>query len=122
MFREYRLRRSLLKTMIYCQNKSYEFCRLTKKIESVTFLFETALVFLPAIVYIFISIIRDGQRATALFIVLYNVLQQLRLDKEIDVLTAVRRIQSRNPNVFTTLVNKKISFKIESRQTLFTFN
>ncbi|XP_078330715.1 uncharacterized protein LOC111112824 [Crassostrea virginica] len=55
---------------------------------------------------------QDGNRTTALFIVLYNVLQQLRLDKEIDVLTAVRRIQSRNPNVFTTLEEYRMCYQM----------
>nr|XP_022311908.1 uncharacterized protein LOC111117113 isoform X3 [Crassostrea virginica] len=55
---------------------------------------------------------QDGNRAPALFIVLYNVLQQLRLDKEIDVFTAVRRIQSRNPNVFTTLEEYRMCYQM----------
>ena len=47
---------------------------------------------------------RDGAEEVGVFCVLHNVLQQLRMDKEVDIFTAVRQIQTRTPEVITKLV------------------
>ena len=47
---------------------------------------------------------RDGAEEVGVFCVLHNVLQQLRMDKEVDIFTAVRQIQTRRPEVISKLV------------------
>nr|XP_022310653.1 receptor-type tyrosine-protein phosphatase alpha-like isoform X2 [Crassostrea virginica] len=53
----------------------------------------------------FTSIIlsKNGASPAGIFCVLHNVLQQLRMDKEVDIFTAVRQIQTRIPEVITKL-------------------
>ena len=46
----------------------------------------------------------DGAEEVGVFCVLHNVLQQLRIDKEVDIFTAVRQIQTRRPEVISKLV------------------
>ena len=48
---------------------------------------------------------RDGAGPVGVFCVLHNVLQQLRMDKEVDIFTAARQIQTRRPEVISKLVN-----------------
>ncbi|XP_056002718.1 receptor-type tyrosine-protein phosphatase kappa-like [Ostrea edulis] len=50
-----------------------------------------------------IVISRNGAGATGIFCVLHNALQQLRMDGEVDIFTAVRQIQTRRPEVITDL-------------------
>nr|XP_022308379.1 uncharacterized protein LOC111114378 [Crassostrea virginica] len=47
---------------------------------------------------------KDGAEEVGVFCVLHNVLQQLRMDKEVDIFTAVRQIQTRRPEVISKLV------------------
>nr|XP_022309984.1 receptor-type tyrosine-protein phosphatase epsilon-like [Crassostrea virginica] len=46
---------------------------------------------------------KDGAEAVGVFCVLHNVLQQLHMDNEIDIFTAVRQIQIRRPEIVTKL-------------------
>nr|XP_022304830.1 receptor-type tyrosine-protein phosphatase alpha-like isoform X2 [Crassostrea virginica] len=46
---------------------------------------------------------KDGAERVGVFCVLHNVLQQLRMDKEVDIFTAVRQIQTRRPEVISKL-------------------
>lgn len=48
---------------------------------------------------------RDGAGSAGIFCVLHNALQQLRMDGEVDILTTVRLIQTRRPEVITKLVS-----------------
>ncbi|XP_078330573.1 receptor-type tyrosine-protein phosphatase T-like [Crassostrea virginica] len=52
---------------------------------------------------------KDGTEEVGVFCVLHNVLQQLRMDKEVDIFTAVRQIQTRRPEVISKLVIPTIS-------------
>lgn len=54
--------------------------------------------------HIFFINFRDGAEAVGVFCVLHNVLQQLHMDNEIDIFTAVRQIQIRRPEIVTKLV------------------
>lgn len=49
---------------------------------------------------------RDGAGPAGIFCVLHNALQQLRTDGEVDILTTVRLVQSRRPEVITKLVSQ----------------
>lgn len=55
-------------------------------------------------IFTFISY-RDGAGPVGIFCVLHNTLQQLRIDGEVDILTTVRLIQTRQPEVITKMVN-----------------
>nr|XP_022306516.1 receptor-type tyrosine-protein phosphatase alpha-like isoform X4 [Crassostrea virginica] len=46
---------------------------------------------------------KDGAERVGVFCVLHNVLQQLRMDKEVDIFTAVRQVQTRRPEVISKL-------------------
>ena len=62
---------------------------------------------------------RDGAVEVGVFCVLHNVLQQLRMDKEVDIFTAVRQIQTRRPEVISKLVNSDLNIKITTTDRMF---
>ena len=64
---------------------------------------------------------RDGAEEVGVFCVLHNVLQQLRMDKEVDIFTAVRQIQTRRPEVISKLVNSDLNIKITTTDRMFFF-
>nr|XP_022307652.1 receptor-type tyrosine-protein phosphatase U-like [Crassostrea virginica] len=55
---------------------------------------------------------KDGAGPTGVFCVLHNVLQQLRMDKEVDIFTAVRQIQTRRPEVISKLDEYKRCYEL----------
>nr|XP_022303306.1 receptor-type tyrosine-protein phosphatase mu-like [Crassostrea virginica] len=55
---------------------------------------------------------KDGAGPAGVFCVLHNVLQQLRMDKEVDIFTAVRHIQTRRPEVITKLDEYKRCYEL----------
>ncbi|XP_061170420.1 receptor-type tyrosine-protein phosphatase kappa-like [Saccostrea echinata] len=46
---------------------------------------------------------KNGAGPAGIFCVLHNAIQQLRIDKEVDIFTRVRQMQTRRPEVITTL-------------------
>lgn len=56
---------------------------------------------------------RDGATRCGPFFVVYNVLEQISVDKEVDIFTAVRQIQIRRPECVTTVVGIAIIFIFE---------
>ncbi|XP_061180604.1 receptor-type tyrosine-protein phosphatase alpha-like [Saccostrea echinata] len=61
-----------------------------------------------------VIISKDGAGPAGIFCVLYNALQQLRMDGEVDVFTTVRQIQSRRPEVLTKLEEYKRCYQLVS--------
>lgn len=57
--------------------------------------------------------LRDGTTRCGPFFVVYNVLEQISVDKEVDIFTAVRQIQIRRPECVTTVVGIAIIFLYE---------
>nr|XP_022306787.1 receptor-type tyrosine-protein phosphatase gamma-like [Crassostrea virginica] len=55
---------------------------------------------------------KDGAEEVGVFCVLHNVLQQLRMDKEVDIFTAVRQIQTRRPEVISKLDEYKRCYEL----------
>eukprot|EP00105_Crassostrea_gigas_P026401 XP_011447345.2 PREDICTED: receptor-type tyrosine-protein phosphatase gamma [Crassostrea gigas] len=54
-----------------------------------------------------VVISKDGSGPAGIFCVLHNALQQLRMDGEVDILTTVRLIQTRRPEVINKLEEYK---------------
>lgn len=50
-------------------------------------------------------LIRDGATRCGPFFVVYNVLEQISMDREVDIFTAVRQIQIRRPECVSTVVS-----------------
>ncbi|XP_034310566.2 receptor-type tyrosine-protein phosphatase epsilon isoform X1 [Magallana gigas] len=59
-----------------------------------------------------VIISRDGAGPAGIFCVLHNALQQLRTDGEVDILTTVRLVQSRRPEVITKLEEYKKCYEL----------
>uniref|UniRef100_K1QVP4 Receptor-type tyrosine-protein phosphatase epsilon n=1 Tax=Magallana gigas TaxID=29159 RepID=K1QVP4_MAGGI len=55
----------------------------------------------------------DGATRCGPFFVVYNVLEQISVDREVDIFTAVRQIQIRRPECVSTVVAEQTSKKIE---------
>ena len=47
---------------------------------------------------------RDGATGCGVFCAVYNAIQQLQQDKEVDMFTIVRQLQSRRPEMISSLV------------------
>ena len=52
---------------------------------------------------------RDGAAGCGVFCAVYNALQQLQQDEEVDLVTIVRQLQIRRPEMITTLVSTRAS-------------
>ena len=48
---------------------------------------------------------RDGATGCGVFCAVYNAIQQLQQDEEVDMFTIVRQLQSRRPGMISDLVN-----------------
>lgn len=55
-------------------------------------------------------LIRDGATRCGPFFVVYNVLEQISVDREVDIFTAVRQIQIRRPECVSTVVGITVIF------------
>ena len=49
---------------------------------------------------------RDGAKGCGMFCAVYNAIQQLQQDEEVDMFTIVRQLQSRRPEMISDLVKK----------------
>lgn len=61
----------------------------------------------------------DGSGPTSIFCVLHNALQQLtKINGEVDILTTVRLIQTRRPEVITKMVINGIGLNVKKNADL----
>ena len=51
---------------------------------------------------------RDGAAGCGVFCAVYNALQQLQQDEEVDLVTIVRQLQIRRPEMIATLVSTRV--------------
>ena len=51
------------------------------------------------------SVVRDGASLCGVFCAVYNAIQQLIMDDEVDVFSIVRQLQIRRPELCSSLVN-----------------
>ncbi|XP_056002510.1 receptor-type tyrosine-protein phosphatase alpha-like [Ostrea edulis] len=58
---------------------------------------------------------KNGAGPAGLFCVLHNALQQLRMDGEVDIFTAVKQIQTRRPEIITKLEEYQQCYKLVAR-------
>ncbi|XP_061170376.1 receptor-type tyrosine-protein phosphatase kappa-like [Saccostrea echinata] len=58
---------------------------------------------------------KNGAGPAGIFCILHNAIQQLSIDGEVDILTRVRQIQTRRPEVITTLEEYRKCYHLVSR-------
>ncbi|XP_061180589.1 receptor-type tyrosine-protein phosphatase alpha-like [Saccostrea echinata] len=58
---------------------------------------------------------KNGAGPAGIFCVLHNAIQQLRIDGEVDIFTRVRQMQTRRPEVITTLEEYRKCYHLVSR-------
>ncbi|XP_065941646.1 receptor-type tyrosine-protein phosphatase epsilon [Magallana gigas] len=61
-----------------------------------------------------VVISKDGAGPSGIFCTLHNAIQQLRIDREVDILTAVRLIHTRRPEVITKLEEYRRCYELLS--------
>ena len=60
---------------------------------------------IKTLIYILHSVVRDGASLCGVFCAVYNAIQQLTMDDEVDVFSVVRQLQIRRPELCSSLVN-----------------